>query len=136
MGWDFLEWGCDIFREVEKFSGGGGGWEIFGVGGGGCLRNFRGGEWEFFLLGSWEIFGRGGGKKFSGDGWEIFRRGLRIFVGLRNFRGGEKFSGESRDILGGGGWIWEIFGGFGKFSGGLRNIREVPLSSEKFTRGG
>ena len=38
---DFFEWGCDIFREVEKFSGGGGMDEKFSGGGGGYVRNFR-----------------------------------------------------------------------------------------------
>ena len=89
-GWYFFEWGWDIFRGVEKFSGG---WEIF-VGG---LRNFRVG-WEIFGGGGWEIFG-GGVRNFRGGGLRNFRGG-----GLRNFRGG--------------GWGWEIFGGVEKFSVG------------------
>ena len=47
-------------------------------------------------------------------------------MGLRKFRGIEKFSGGSRDILGVGGWIEKFSGGGGveKFSRGgkLRNF--------------
>ena len=66
--------------------------------GGGSLRNFGGGVEKNLWEGLRKIC-----RKIWGGGW------LTIFVGLRKFKGVEKFSGRgggSREILGGGGGMW------------------------------
>ena len=62
----FLEWGCDIFRGVAKFSGGEG--EKFSGG----LRNFGGGVKNF----------RGAEKFFGGESRHFFGDVLRNFWGV------------------------------------------------------
>ena len=113
--------GLWYFQGAEKFpGGGGGGWKIIFWGEGG-LRNFFGGRL----------------RNFRGRGWEKI-----IFVGLRKFRVGEKFSGGgSREILGGVGMDWKNFGGgLRNFRGGLRNFRwegwEIFLGGVKIFSGG
>ena len=121
-GWYFFERGWDIFRGVEKFSGGrvenfffGGGVHFFGRG-----DIFSGGVGNF-LVGRLDIFS-GGVRNYLRGRADIFSGGVEIFSeGLRLYPGGvEIFSGRGGGVntkyWGG----WEMFKVCVKFLGGVK----------------